>query len=109
MKTPLPLCACGVCGRRVTRRRNRWATPHCVPRHVRQTAAAKGGMLVGRRVQKRLYDAVFADLERRYGNRVTKAALYEAFAAVREAGYQAGYQACAMKHRRALARQAKVA
>jgi len=93
-----PLCQCG-CGQQVKRRKHRYLVGHGVA-EIRSKAGAKGRRIAMLRSQHRVFAAVFSELETRYGNRLTKDALYWAFSKVRLQAWECGYRACESKHLR---------
>lgn len=96
--TVLPLCACG-CGQPVKTRRNRWATPGCVPRSERATWCRKGRKTHAYRRRARIFQQELAQL----GPRFTREDLLVVFQRIYKRGLGA---ARAERYRDRLARTA---
>ncbi len=98
-------CACG-CGRpvkgRLDKRRKesaKWATPQCIPFQVRAEWGRKGRQEAMYLHRRKLFQRVWEDLMRN-GNRLTKAAIFEAFMQVHAPAYATGMRKADMKWRR---------
>lgn len=89
MKPERSLCACG-CGQPVKGRKNRWATPGCVPRSARAVWAQRSRQAFAYRKRRERFGSIVARLA---GRTITREDLFEVLRQVDRRGYNSGYQA----------------